>query len=156
MKKILLFTAIITISFTLNAQPPAGPANPGDTYGSKITAAGAISLSELFDKLQKSENVTAKIKGKVAEVCTKKGCWLIMEMPDKSKMQVKFKDYGFFVPVDLTGKTVVLDGEARQKLVSVNELKHYAQDAKKSQAEIDAITKPEKQVTYTASGVLVM
>ncbi len=156
MKRVLFFIAVIAFSLTLKAQPPAGAANPGDTYGDKITADGAISLADLSGKLTKSENVTAKIKGKVTEVCAKKGCWLTMEMPDKSKMQVKFKDYGFFVPANLSGKTIVLDGVARQKLVSVNELKHYAQDAKKPQAEIDAITKPEKQVTFTASGVLVM
>jgi hypothetical protein len=62
----------------------------------------------------------------------------------------------FFVPTDIVGKTVVLDGIATQKEVSVAELKHYAQDAKKSQAEIDAITKPEKQVRFLADGVLVV
>lgn len=79
-----------------------------------------------------------------------------MELPDKTKMQVKFEDYAFFVPMDLVGKTVVIDGMARQKIVSVNELKHLAEDGKKPQAEIDAITKPEKQVKFEASGVLVL
>ncbi|MEG0797106.1 MAG: DUF4920 domain-containing protein, partial [Odoribacter sp.] len=46
---------------------------------------------------------------------------------------------------------VVLTGEAKMKTTSVDELKHYAEDAKKPQAEIDAITKPEKEIRFTAS-----
>lgn len=68
-----------------------------------------------------------------------------IELPDKTNMQVKFKDYAFFVPSAIVGKTVVLEGVAQQKLYSVDELKHYAEDAKKSQAEINAITRPEKR-----------
>ena len=156
MKKILLIALLTLPFFTGFSQPPAGPANPGDTYGEKINAKGAISLAALSQKLGKSEAVQSKIKGKVAEVCTTKGCWMIMELPDKTKMQVKFKDYGFFVPSDILGKTVVLKGVANKKIVTVKELRHFAEDAKKSQAEIDAITNPEKQVKFEASGVLVI
>jgi hypothetical protein len=60
------------------------------------------------------------------------------------------------VPTALAGKTVVLNGKAEKKLVSVDELKHFAEDAKKSQQEIDAITQPEMQVKFMATGVLVI
>lgn len=156
MKKILLTVLIAFAAFAVNAQPPAGNANAGDSYGEKIDAKGAISLAALNSKLKKNETFTGKVTGEVKEVCAQKGCWLTMELPDKTKMQVKFKDYAFFVPSALLGKTVVLEGEARQKIVSVNELKHYAEDAKKSREEIDAITKPEKQVKFVADGVLVV
>lgn len=156
MKKILFIVFVFVFATTLSAQPPAGPANAGDTYGEKITAGGAISLADLAQKLKKNEVVQAKVKGTVTEVCSMKGCWMKMELPDKSQMQIKFKNYGFFVPTALIGKTVVIDGTAKQKIVSVNELKHFAEDAKKSKEEIEAITKPEKQVKFEASGVLVI
>lgn len=156
MKKILLTAAMAFLSFAINAQPPAGDAKPGDTYGEKISADGSVSLKDLNKKLKKDGEFTGKIKGTVIGSCEKKGCFMMMELPDKTKMQVKFKDYGFFVPTAIVGKTVVLDGNAKQKIVSVNELKHYAEDAKKSKAEIDAITKPEKQVKFEANGVLVV
>ncbi len=156
MKKILL-TAIIAIgAFAINAQPPAGEAKPGDSYGEKVSADGALSLADFNKKLKNGGTYSGKIKGVVKESCATKGCWMTMELPDKTKMQIKFKDYGFFVPSAIAGKTVVLDGTARQKIVTVNELKHYAEDAKKSKAEIDAITKPEKQVKFEADGVLVV
>jgi hypothetical protein len=69
---------------------------------------------------------------------------------------VKMKDYAFFLPVAAKGKTVVIDGNVQLKTISVAELKHYAEDAKKSQAEIDAITKPEKEIRVTAKGITVV
>jgi hypothetical protein len=156
MKKMILFIAILFFSGMAIAQPPTGDAKTGDIFGQKITANGAISLEQFSTRLKEGQIIPAKIKGVVTGVCTKKGCWMKMELPDKTKMQVVFKDYGFFVPAAILGKTVVLQGEGRQKIISVNELKHYAEDAKKSKEEIDAITKPEKQVKFTATGVLVV
>ncbi|MBL7933016.1 MAG: DUF4920 domain-containing protein, partial [Bacteroidia bacterium] len=66
------------------------------------------------------------------------------------------KDYGFFVPVDMVGKTVVLEGKAYNKTTSVTELKHYAEDAKKSQKEIDAITEPKNEIRFMADGIVVV
>mgnify|MGYP000853988566 CR=1 FL=1 len=156
MKRFFLIATIICFALTIQAQPPAGSAGVGDSYGEKISADGAISLKELNNKLSNGGTYAGKIVGIVKESCVTKGCWLTMELPDKTKMQVKFKDYGFFVPEAIVGKSVVLEGEAKQKIVTVNELKHYAEDAKKSKAEIDAITKPEKQVKFMANGVLVV
>jgi hypothetical protein len=42
------------------------------------------------------------------------------------------------------------------KTTSVAELKHYAEDAKKSQAEIDAIKEPQKEVRVTAKGIVIV
>ena len=39
---------------------------------------------------------------------------------------------------------------------SVEELKHYAEDAKKSQDEIDAITEPKTEIRFMASGMVVV
>jgi hypothetical protein len=155
-KKIFLFAVMVVAASAAIAQPPAGPANVGNTYGETIKADGAITMAELPAKLAKAESIQTKLKGKVTGVCPKKGCWLSLEMPDSSKVFVKMKDYGFFVPVDLVGKTVVLDGEAAMKTTSVAELQHYAEDAKKSKAEIAAITKPEKEIRFTAKGILVV
>lgn len=156
MKKIFVFAILVVASKFSIAQPPAGPANVGNTYGEVIKADGAIAVAELPAKLGKKESVETKIKGKVLDVCPKKGCWLALQMPDSSKVFVKMKDYGFFVPTEMIGKTVVLDGEAVSKTTSVEELQHYAADAKKSKEEIAAITKPQKEIRFTAKGILVV
>ena len=156
MKKIFLALTCIAAAFFTMAQPPEGPAKPGSTYGEVIKADGAMAISELPAKLVNEEVLPVKIKAKVTDVCPKKGCWISLQMPDSSKVFVKMKDYGFFVPVDMIGKTVVLDGEAVMKTATVAELQHYAEDAKKSKEEIAAITKPQKEIRYTAKGILVV
>lgn len=156
MKSILSVIAFVFAITLAYAQPPAGNANVGDHYGAETTAAGAVTMSEVPNLLNNKESVNLKVQAKVIDVCPKKGCWMLLETPDQSKVFVKMKDYGFFVPMALIGKNVVIDGEAKAVVTSVDELKHYAEDAKKSKEEIDAIKEPTKEVRLTANGILVV
>lgn len=156
MKKILFSSIIVLLSVVANAQPPAGDARPGDWYGEKITADGAVNMADIPAKLEKAEAIEGKIKAKIVDVCPKKGCWLKLQVNDSTTAMVKMKDYGFFLPVAAKGKTVVIDGEVKMKTTSVAELKHYAEDAKKSKEEIAAINKPEKEIRVTAKGIVVV
>ncbi|MBN8863910.1 MAG: DUF4920 domain-containing protein [Sphingobacteriales bacterium] len=156
MKRILLTALVVMTAILAQAQPPAGDAKPGEWYGEKITPDGAVALSELPAQLEKKDAIDTKIKAKILEVCPKKGCWLKLQVNDSTTAMVKMKDYGFFLPVAAKGKTVVIDGEVKMKTISVAELQHYAEDAKKSKEEIAAITKPEKEIRVTAKGIVVV
>jgi ribosomal protein L11 len=157
MKKLFLTLAIAGFGFIVNAQPPAGEAKPGEWYGDKVNPEGALNINDVVAKLNGgSEFPEVKVTAKIVEVCPKKGCWLKLELNDGSTATVKMKDYGFFLPVAAKGKTVVIDGEVKIKTTSVAELKHYAEDAKKSKEEIDAITKPEKAVSVLAKGIVIV
>lgn len=157
MKKLLLLVVAATTLSLAQAQPPKGPANPGDVYGAKTTAKGAVDIAQLPAALAKKDSIgQTKVIAKVLDVCPKKGCWMKVQVDDSTTAFVKMKDYGFFVPLDVIGKTVVLDTEAKLKTTSVNELRHYAEDAKKPQAEIDAITEPKKEIRLLANGILVL
>ena len=100
------------------------------------------------------ENV--KVEGKVESVCQAKGCWMniVSEDPDKEVMFVKFKDYGFFMPKDIAGRTVIMRGSAFKEETSVDELRHLAEDAGKSKEEIEAITEPVVELKFMADGVI--
>lgn len=156
MKKLFLLAVTATTLSLAQAQPPKGPANPGDVYGAKTTSKGAVDIATLPAKLAKKDSLQTKVIAKVLDVCPKKGCWMKVQVNDSTTAFVKMKDYGFFVPLDVIGKTVVLDTEAKMKTTSVDELKHYAEDAKKPQAEIDAITEPKKEIRLLANGILVL
>jgi hypothetical protein len=158
MKKLFFTVAVATFAFIANAQPPAGDAKAGEWYGEKVTnTEEALNVNDVVAKLNGgSEFPEVKIKAKIVEVCPNKGCWLKLELEDGSKATVKMKDYGFFLPLAAKGKTVVIDGEVKLKTTSVAELKHYAEDAKKSKEEIEAITKPEKEVRVTAKGIVIV
>lgn len=146
MKNILILLAIITTSTAF-----------GQTiYGDTATADGAIPASSIASKMKGLDSLKVKVIGTVTSVCQNKGCWLQVDIGEGKTMRVRFKDYGFFVPKDISGKMVVLDGYVQIDTTSVAQLRHFAQDAGKSKAEIEKITKPETNLNYEARSVIVM
>lgn len=150
----ILTVACLVTSITV-AQAPKS-AVKGQTYGEKISKDGAIPVAKLEDRMANIETLNTKITGKVLEVCTKKGCWLKLENGTNEPLTVTFKDYAFFMPTDIIGKTIALDGFSKKTTSTVEELKHFAEDAGKSKQEIAKITKPKKAISYEAKGVLVL
>ena len=57
------------------------------------------------------------------------------------------------MPLNAEGD-VVMNGKAYVSETSVEELRHYAEDAGKSEEEITAITEPERTFSFEADGVL--
>lgn len=139
---VIVLSAITSFSF----------AQTGD-FGDKISDSKEIKASKIDKKLGDQESATMKVEGEIAEVCQMKGCWMTVKTGDNETIRVTFKDYGFFVPKDAAGYKVVFEGEAKKELVDVETLKHYAEDAGKSEAEIAAITEDEMRLTFVASGV---
>ncbi len=156
MLRSIIFAFVTLFAAMTYAQPPAGDAKKGDYYGEQPKTKGAMDIVELPAQLEKTPVIQTKVKAKVLDVCSKKGCWIELAVDDKTTAFVKMKDYAFFVPMAATGKTVVLEGEAKLTTTSVEELKHYAEDAKKSQAEIDAITEPKSEIRFMASGIVIV
>ena len=154
MKQVFILAFCTFFGLFVYAQEPVS-ATKGVTYGAGTTAEGAIPVDALQSKMQDNK-YTGKVTGKVVEVCQEKGCWMKVEKADGEKLMVKFKDYAYFMPKDIVGREVVLDGEAVVKEVSVKQLQHYAKDAGKSEAEIKQIKEPKKEVQFIAKGVLVL
>lgn len=155
MKKIHSFIVTILFSGVLLAQPPKGPANAGMTFGEKTSVEGAVKTTDLAEKLGAEKKMEVVVEGEVAEVCAAEGCWLKIKSGDKNIM-VKMKDHKFLVPVEMKGKTIAIKGTAENKVTSVEMLKHYAEDAKKSKAEIDAIKEPKQEIVIQATGIYVI
>lgn len=156
MKKTTLTLGFILSTIIVFAQAPAGKAKVGDTYGAKVTEEGAIAITELPNLLKGKDTVVVKVKAKAMSSCASKGCWMTLQIDEKNTAFVKMKDYEFFVPTAIADKNVVLDGIAFMKTTTVAELKHYAEDGKKSQAEIDAIKEPKQEIRLLANGIMVV
>ena len=155
MKKALILCCVLFVSLCLSAQEPQSAAK-GVTYGAGTTADGAIAANDVEAKIKADDKFSGRVKGKVVSVCKEKGCWMKIERENGEPMMVKFKDYGFFMPKDIEGKEVVIEGEASVKETSVKQLRHYAEDAGKSKEEIAKIKSPKKEVIFVAKGVLVL
>ena len=112
-----------------------------------------MSVDDLFAKMADKEGMeNVNVEGEVVSVCQVKGCWMRLEASDGQELMVKFKDYGFFMPLDLSGK-VTMQGRAYKQVTPVDELRHYAEDAGKSAAEIAKITEPLEELLFEAIGV---
>ncbi len=125
-------------------------------FGSKISAEGAMSLADLKTKMEGQTSMNAKVEGEIIETCAKKGCWMSLDMGEGNDMLVTFKDYGFFVPTEgVGGKSAIIEGVCSHDTLDVDWLKHVAEDAGRSQEEIDAITEPEIELSFEATGVII-
>ena len=128
-----------------------------DVFGAEIDASEAVPFAEFVTSFADQDSSEVKLKGVIKSVCQTKGCWMNVTQDGESEeaIFVKFKDYEFFVPKDAAGREVIIEGKAYRTVTSVEDLKHYAEDAGKSQEEIDAITEPKEELTFMANGVLI-
>lgn len=128
------------------------------SFGEKIEADGVISkdsLYKVYASMSPTDTVQVKFSSKIQEVCAKKGCWMNVDLTEDKNAFIRFKDYGFFMPLNAAGSEVVVEGKAFMDVVSVDDLKHFAKDADKTQEEIDAIIEPKITYAFTANGVLI-
>ena len=127
------------------------------SFGDEISADNASGITAAlvkYQSLKTGDSIDYKLRATVNEVCQVKGCWMTLNLSDGNEIMVKFKDYGFFVPKDIAGKEVIVQGKAFVNEVPVDELRHYAEDARKSEEEIEQIISPKKTYSFVADGVL--
>lgn len=161
MKRILLSVIALAILGACNSTPKTELHSPENlkanaVYGDSVLDDNVIQLAAVTTAMKGETKQNMKIRGKVEEVCQEKGCWMTMKMANGEEMRITFKDYKFFVPKDLSGKEVIIDGFAFVDTTSVKKLQHYAKDGGKSDAEIAAIVSPKAAISFEAKGVAVL
>ncbi|MEZ4954573.1 MAG: DUF4920 domain-containing protein [Saprospiraceae bacterium] len=157
--KLLFLLAICSFTASCQSTPKDTTKETGQaqSFGELITADGAIPYHEMIANLATTDSMKVKVKGTVQAVCQAKGCWInINDSQANTETFVKFKDYGFFMPKDCSGREVIMEGYAYREVTSVDELRHYAEDEGKTKEEIEAITEPVEEMKFMASGVLLL
>jgi hypothetical protein len=127
------------------------------SYGAEIQKESPLSAKEALEKfntLKPRDSLNLKFTSSIESVCKKKGCWMILQLPEGEDVRVTFKDYGFFVPKDSENAEVIVQGKAFLNEISVEDQKHYAEDEGKSESEIAAITAAKLTKAFVATGVL--
>ena len=87
-----------------------------------------LDLEAILQRPQEYTGKTGLISGYVRRACSKKGCWMEISAssdPKAKSCRVKFKDYGFFVPLNAAGSTVRLAASIAMKVVSNEYVDHY-------------------------------
>ena len=164
MKNILQCSLIFLLLLTncqqqIKENKKSAQENSYDSFGEKITSNKAITSEELvskFNSIQLGDTLNVKFISKVKEVCMVKGCWMKLDLSEELESMVRFKDYGFFMPKNIADKEVIVNGKAFVSEVSIEEQRHYAEDAGKSDEEIAAITQVKKTLSLEADGVLLI
>ena len=160
MKMYLLLSAFILImSCKSDTKTGAMESNEAPAalafFGDTIDTQEGSSVTETMEALKSNDSLLTNVTGYVTSVCQVKGCWMILSQnpTDSTGLFVKFKDYGFFVPLDFSGSKVTLTGKAFKEVTSVDDLRHYAEDEGKSAEEIAKITEPAEEMKFLANGV---
>ena len=167
MKRLLVFAAVLSIALSsCKVEKKGEKSTTNDTevqkieyasFGEKITDAESISADEMrakFKNLKAGDTLNVKFTSTINEVCKKKGCWMKLDLGEEQESMVRFKDYGFFMPKDIASDEVIVAGKAYVEKTSVEDLKHFAKDAGKSEEEIAKIKEPELTYAFLSHGVL--
>lgn len=165
MKKILFLFSIMAVLFSCkNEKTEDKPVLETEeiavnyqAFGEKITDDDVLTKAEIIEKynnLKIGDTINVKFTTQVKEVCQKKGCWMKVDM-GKDEAMVRFKDYGFFMPKDISGKDIIAEGKAYVEEMSVEDQQHYAEDGGATPEEIAAITEPKRTLAFEEHGVLI-
>ena len=125
-------------------------------FGAGLASAAPadVAAGELAKNINKYEGQTLRVTGMVSGTCKKKGCWMDVAGGDGSgRVFVRFQDYGFFVPKEgAEGRKVVFEGVVSEKEFSIEETKHYLEDAGDFEAA-KKVTAPSTVPFVMATGV---
>jgi hypothetical protein len=122
-----------------------------ENYGAAITKNKPLSLETAIGQLENKAKAEVLVESKVAAVCVVKGCWMALTTP-QNEVRVTFKDYGFFVPSSIIGKTVLVEGTLEKVMMSLEDTKHYVKDAG---GDPSTVTQPRTEYRIVANGVAV-
>lgn len=148
MKKLLL-SLLIFILVACNSKTYT-------SFGVEISDQPTHSFNTIYDLAQNGEVNNIVLEGEITQTCAKKGCWMDVKVSEQDTLMVRFKDYGFFVPKEgVEGLRTVVKGNAKMDTISVEMLRHYAEDAGDSEEEILKIMEPKYVLEFIADGVLI-
>jgi len=144
---LILFTSSIILFFL--------PQNKSSYYGDKFSITQIEDYASIKKIISDYSDKDVKIEGKILSSCPMKGCWMKIKS-EEDTILVRFKDYGFFVPKNgIEGEKAIVNGKISVEKLSVEQLRHYAVDAGKSQEEIKLIKEPQVSLTFLADGVYI-
>ena len=167
--RILSSTLLLAVLPALTAQtPPTAPAAvqaaPAakapkldaqlyDHFGDGIAEGPWVEVAAMLQAPDQHVGKTVRLRGPITAICQTKGCWMHLNS-EAQPVMVKFKDYGFFMPKDASGRTAIVEGTLSLKQETVEQTRHYLEDAGKTE-EAKKITEGRKIYTFMANGVAI-
>ena len=116
----------------------------------------ALTLDEMLTRFKANPSDQAyTFKAPLVAVCQSAGCWVNVKPTNGDLIRIRFKDHFLIPPATEAGSIAYFHGTPYLDTISVAMQKHFLEDAKASQAEIDLITTPKIELNIEADGVIV-
>ena len=147
---------IITFFFASCSSPVAKEESSVgfDYFGDTLDISSVVEINEITNEMRAGkDSVYATFSAPINSICQKKGCWMELDLGNGENALVRFKDYGFFVPMDATGEIAMVEGAMTIDTLDVDWLRHQASDAGKSDSVIASINTFEISYSILATGV---
>lgn len=107
-------------------------------FGGPFTVEQTVPAKALLDDPASYVDQVVKVEGRVADVCQKAGCWMVLAEGDKT-IRVTMKDHSFSVAKDGAGSSCVVQGTLVSKAVDPEVVAHFEGESEKPELM------PEKQ-----------
>ena len=136
--------ALFALVTTARSAPAA------DSFGAPLELTRETPLTDVVAHPENLDEAPVLVRGRVADVCQRKGCWTILQDGD-AQIRVRFKDYGFFVPTDCSGREALVEGVVEVKTLSADMARHYEEET--TGGDPTAVKGPRREVSMVATGV---
>lgn len=120
--------------------------NPFTVTDTPVTSVDFLAAPEKYD------GKTLMVEGRIADVCQKAGCWLVLAEGDKS-IRVRTKAHKFLVAKDATGQTARIEGVVKSTKVDAKKVAHYESESINKEIIPEKQAKSELVFELIASGV---
>ena len=132
-------------------QPTTQPA--AVTFGEPMTLGEVTPVEDVLADPAAYDGQRIRVRGEIASVCQPRGCWMRIG-DEQANLFVKFtcEIDNRLVPADAAGRVGEAEGVLTVETISVEDARHFAEDAGKSPEEIAAITEPQVSLRLAGPG----
>ena len=153
MKKILLPLYLAALLFTSCNSSKIAYKHYGPVA---VDSTQAVSLDQMLLTFEaQPQNDIFTFSAPLVGVCQSAGCWVKVQPSNGDMIRVRFNDHFLIPPVTEINSVAYFHGRAYYDTISVELQKHFLEDAKAPQADIDLITAPKIELNFEADGVWV-
>lgn len=133
------------------------PNKPISYYGEPFDTTGVLEYDRFLSEMPAvKDSLKVKVRGRIKEVCQMRGCWFKLESPDpgKEEVMVRLYEHDFTVSTGVKGQNVIVNGIAFYNDATVEDLKDRERNLKSGADRINGVEKPLREITISATGII--
>ena len=126
----------------------------GMVYGTKPDTTGIMNAGKLEAFMGKKTRISTTIRGKVVRVTRQQGGWFELDAGNGKVISAHFSVYNIFLPTDLRGKTIIVEGIAQKQFIA-DDQQHFAGDTVSGKKQHNVKTDPKRRLIFEVKGLMV-